>query len=71
MPSIKDVNPLLRLLARSATGQDTTTYVTISSGIEPKYIKPKNYHVILVDNGSDMFKTEMRHVTLYSLRRLY
>lgn len=61
VPSISDVNPLLRLLARSATGQDTTTYVTISSGIEPKFIKPKNYHVILVDNGrSDMLKTEMR-----------
>jgi L-lactate dehydrogenase complex protein LldF len=63
-PTVEAVNPVLRLLARSATGQDTTTYVTISSGPASKQTAldgPENYHVVLVDNGrSDMLKTEMR-----------
>ena len=65
VPSIKDVTPVLRLLARSATGQDTTTYVTLSSGPQHNHNieGPQNYHVVLIDNGrSDMLKTQMREM---------
>lgn len=57
VPTREDANTILRLLARSATGQHTTTYVTFSTG--PKRSGdvdgPEAYHVILLDNG----RTEM------------
>jgi L-lactate dehydrogenase complex protein LldF len=53
VPTLEDVSTLLRLLARSATGQESETYTTFSSG--PRRAAdldgPEEYHVILVDNG--------------------
>ena len=44
---------LLRLLARSATGQEFSTYTTVSTG--PRRATdtdgPGEYHVVLIDNG--------------------
>jgi L-lactate dehydrogenase complex protein LldF len=44
---------LLRLLTRSATGQDISSYVSVMSG--PRAVGetdgPENFHVVLVDNG--------------------
>ncbi|MBV8799615.1 MAG: iron-sulfur cluster-binding protein [Alphaproteobacteria bacterium] len=44
---------LLRLLTRSATGQDISSYVTVMRG--PRALGeadgPENFHVVLVDNG--------------------
>lgn len=61
VPTREDASTILRLLARSATGQHTTTYVTFSTG--PKRAQdpdgPENYHVILLDNGrTDMLGSE-------------
>ncbi|MEM7619598.1 MAG: LutB/LldF family L-lactate oxidation iron-sulfur protein [Pseudomonadota bacterium] len=57
VPTREDASTILRLLARSATGQHTTTYVTFSTG--PKRSDdvdgPESYHVVLLDNG----RTEM------------
>jgi L-lactate dehydrogenase complex protein LldF len=48
-----DAAVLLRLLTRSATGQDISSYVTIMSG--PRQADetdgPENFHVVLLDNG--------------------
>ena len=53
VPTLDDATLFLRLLARSATGQETETYTTISTG--PRRADdldgPEEYHVVLVDNG--------------------
>lgn len=53
VPTLDDVAVLLRVLARSATGQEISTYTTFSTG--PKRADdmdgPADYHVVLLDNG--------------------
>ncbi len=53
LPTLDDAATFLRLLARSATGQEITAYTTLSTG--PKrggdLDGPQEYHVVLVDNG--------------------
>ncbi len=53
VPTLDDASALLRLLARSATGQEITSYTTFSTGSrrdgDPD--GPREYHVVLVDNG--------------------
>jgi L-lactate dehydrogenase complex protein LldF len=53
VPTLEDTMSLLRLLARSATGQDFSVYTTFSTGgRRPGDLDgPEAYHVILVDNG--------------------
>jgi L-lactate dehydrogenase complex protein LldF len=53
VPTLEDAATLLRLLARSATGQEFSTYTTVSTG--PRRAEdrdgPGAYHVVLLDNG--------------------
>ena len=53
IPTLEDVNVVLRVLARSATGQECSTYTTFSTGPrrpgDPD--GPEAYHVVLLDNG--------------------
>ena len=53
VPTLEDAAQLLRVLARSATGQEMSVYTTLSTGPrrpgDPD--GPGEYHVILVDNG--------------------
>jgi L-lactate dehydrogenase complex protein LldF len=53
VPTLEDVSLFLRILARSATGQETETYTTFSTGPrrpgDPD--GPEEFHVVLVDNG--------------------
>jgi L-lactate dehydrogenase complex protein LldF len=53
VPTLEDAAQLLRVLARSATGQDMSVYTTLSTG--PRRAGdpdgPEAYHVILLDNG--------------------
>jgi L-lactate dehydrogenase complex protein LldF len=53
VPTLEDMSAILRVLARSATGQEFSTYTTISTG--PKRPDdadgPAHYHVVLLDNG--------------------
>jgi L-lactate dehydrogenase complex protein LldF len=53
VPTFEDAATLLRLLARSATGQEFSTYTTISTGPRrPGDLDgPEQYHVVLLDNG--------------------
>jgi len=63
VPTLDDAATFLRLLARSATGQDTETYTTISTGPRrPGDLDgPQEYHVVLVDNGrADMLAGRYR-----------
>ena len=63
VPTLEDCTSLLRLLARSATGQDFSVYTTFSTGARrPADLDgPEEYHVVLVDNGrSAMLGTEFQ-----------
>jgi len=60
---LDDAAVLLRLLTRSATGQDISSYVSIFSGPGDVDDGPRNYHVVLVDNGrSRLIGTEAQDV---------
>ena len=63
VPTLEDVAQLLRVLARSATGQEMSVYTTLSTG--PRRADdpdgPGEYHVVLLDNGrSSMLGGEFR-----------
>ncbi|HVV95461.1 MAG TPA: LutB/LldF family L-lactate oxidation iron-sulfur protein [Hyphomicrobiales bacterium] len=53
VPTLNDVSQLLRVLARSATGQDLSVYTTFSTGPRrPGDLDgPEEYHVVILDNG--------------------
>ncbi len=53
VPTLEDAATLLRLLARSATGQEFSSYTTMSTGPRrPGDLDgPEQYHVVLIDNG--------------------
>jgi L-lactate dehydrogenase complex protein LldF len=53
VPTLEDAATLLRLLARSATGQEFSSYTTVSTGPRRRgdLDGPGQYHVVLVDNG--------------------
>ncbi len=63
VPTLEDATSLLRVLARSATGQDFSVYTTFSTGARrPGDLDgPEEYHVVLIDNGrSAMLGTEFQ-----------
>jgi len=65
VPTLEDSTSLLRLLARSATGQDFSVYTTFSTGVKRSadLDGPEEYHVVLVDNGrSNMIGTEFQEM---------
>lgn len=65
VPTLEDASQMLRVLARSATGQEITVYTTFSTGPrrpgDPD--GPEEYHVVLLDNGrSAMLGGEFREM---------
>jgi L-lactate dehydrogenase complex protein LldF len=65
VPTLEDVSTILRVLARSATGQDMSVYTTFSSGPrrpgDPD--GPEEYHVVILDNGrSAMLGTDFQEM---------
>jgi len=63
VPTLEDASTILRVLARSATGQEMTSYTTFSTG--PRRDQdpdgPDAYHVVLLDNGrSEMLGTDFQ-----------
>ncbi len=53
IPSLQDLAVFLRLLPRSATGQQITSYVSMVSGPRRREDEdgPEEFHLVLVDNG--------------------
>jgi L-lactate dehydrogenase complex protein LldF len=53
VPTLEDLSQMLRVLARSATGQEMSVYTTLFTG--PRRPEdpdgPAEYHVVLLDNG--------------------
>jgi L-lactate dehydrogenase complex protein LldF len=65
VPTIEDTLALLRVLARSATGQDMSVYTTFSTGGRraADLDGPEEYHVVLLDNGrSGMVGTQFQEM---------
>ncbi len=65
VPTLEDVDTLLRILARSATGQELSVYTTFSTGPrrDGDLDGPGEYHVVLLDNGrSAMLGTEFEEM---------
>jgi L-lactate dehydrogenase complex protein LldF len=65
VPTLEDASTLIRLLTRSATGQEASVYTTWSTG--PKRAAdpdgPERFHVVLVDNGrSELLGTEFQEM---------
>ena len=65
VPTLEDASTILRLLARSATGQEFSTYTTFSTG--PRRADdpdgPEEFHVVLLDNGrSALIGTEVQDI---------
>lgn len=65
VPTLEDTSQILRVLARSATGQEMSVYTTFSTG--PKRAEdpdgPEEYHVVLLDNGrTAMLGTEYQEM---------
>ena len=53
VPTLEDAATILRVLARSATGQEMSVYTTLCTGPrrEADVDGPDEYHVVLLDNG--------------------
>lgn len=65
VPTLEDVSQILRVLARSATGQEMSVYTTFSTGPRRPGDAdgPENYHVVLLDNGrSSMLGTSFEEM---------
>ncbi|MEX0808838.1 MAG: LutB/LldF family L-lactate oxidation iron-sulfur protein [Dongiaceae bacterium] len=56
-PTLEDASVLLRVLARSATGQEMSVYTSFTTG--PRRAGdldgPENFHVVIVDNGRSQY----------------
>ncbi|RKZ89423.1 MAG: iron-sulfur cluster-binding protein [Candidatus Parabeggiatoa sp. nov. 1] len=70
VPTLEDATTLLRLLARSATGQEITSYTTFSTG--PRRSEdldgPTEFHLVLVDNGRSAMLGNEFHDMLRCIR---
>jgi L-lactate dehydrogenase complex protein LldF len=65
VPTLEDASQILRVLARSATGQEISVYTTFSTGPRRPGDAdgPENYHVVLLDNGrSAMLGTDFEEM---------
>jgi len=70
IPRLSDLSVMLKLLARSATGQMMTVYTSIFGGMRTAGEKdgPEQFHLILVDNGrTEILASEYRE-TLRCIR---
>ena len=70
VPTLDDMSTILRVLARSATGQESAVYTTLSSG--PRRAGdldgPVEYHVVLLDNGRSQMLGNEFHEMLRCIR---
>lgn len=65
VPTLEDAATLMRVLARSATGQEMSVYTTYSTGPrrEDDPDGPEQFHVVLLDNGrSNLLGTEWQEI---------
>ncbi len=70
LPRIADLDVFLKLLPRSGTGQDLTTYQSLLSGPVPAGAQgPRAIHVVMLDNGrTRMLDEEVTRQSLACIR---
>jgi L-lactate dehydrogenase complex protein LldF len=70
VPNLEDTSVLLRLLARSATGQEITSYTTFFTGPRRSADTdgPEQFHVVLLDNGRSRMLGGVYHEMLRCIR---
>lgn len=68
LPRFSDLEVLLQVLARSATGERLNPYNSLWSGVVPGD-GPQRFHVVLLDNGrSDILARKVERQTLQCIR---
>jgi L-lactate dehydrogenase complex protein LldF len=68
LPRFADLEVLLQVLARSATGERMNPYTSLWSGITPDD-GPRRFHVVLLDNGrSEILARKVERQTLQCIR---
>jgi L-lactate dehydrogenase complex protein LldF len=71
VPRLIDLSVMLKLLARSATGQSMTVYTSVFSGTRAAGEKdgPEEFHLVLMDNGrTEILASEEYRETLRCIR---
>ena len=68
LPKFGDLEVLLQVLARSATGERMNPYTSLWSGVTPGD-GPQRFHIVLLDNGrSDILARKVERQTLQCIR---
>ena len=68
LPRFRDLEVMLQVLARSATGERMNPYTSLWTGVTPGD-GPQRFHVVLLDNGrSAMLRREVERQTLKCIR---
>jgi L-lactate dehydrogenase complex protein LldF len=68
VPRFQDLEVLLQVLARSATGERMNPYTSLWSGVTPGD-GPQRFHVVLLDNGrSEILGRKVERQTLQCIR---
>ena len=68
LPRFQDLEVMLQVLARSATGERMNPYTSLWTGVKPGD-GPQNFHVILLDNErSSMLRHNIERQTLKCIR---
>jgi L-lactate dehydrogenase complex protein LldF len=68
LPKFSDLEVLLQVLARSATGERMNPYTSLWSGVTPGD-GPQRFHVVLLDNGrSEILARKVERQTLQCIR---
>jgi len=60
LPRFHDLEVMLQLLARSATGERMNPYTSLWNGVTPGD-GPQNFHVVLLDNGRSSILARPKH----------
>ncbi|MGB0065508.1 MAG: LutB/LldF family L-lactate oxidation iron-sulfur protein [Terracidiphilus sp.] len=68
LPRFQDLEVMLQLLARSATGERMNPYTSLWTGVTPND-GPQSFHVVLLDNGrSAILRRKVERQTLRCIR---
>jgi L-lactate dehydrogenase complex protein LldF len=59
VPELRDLGTMLRLLARSATGERLSPYTSLWTGARPDD-GPRSFHLVLLDNGRSSMMADPR-----------
>jgi L-lactate dehydrogenase complex protein LldF len=63
LPTLEDLSVIMRLLARSATGQTISNYISVLTGVKGQHDAdgPEQFHIVLVDSGrTKILASELR-----------